>query len=181
MRRADKVQAASLNLDILTEDGSEVLQTATIRAVGKGGAHFAASFATPTVPFKLQLRGKTKKNFDFERNSQSIVRPSHVVVRVLYARNELTVAKSGYEFAMFFAYNTGADEKFEFKIKDTSNFKAQYSRSSVRIYQNRLVFFPVRFTATPSAVSGTAENVLVTVTGKTSNVSASYVVSLMVA
>ena len=180
VREADKVHAASLILDILREDGN-VLSSTFVKPVGTSGAHFSASFPTPTVPFKLQLRGKTRKNFDFERRSQSTVHPSHVVVRVLYARNEFTVPKSGYEFTIFSAYNTGATEVFDFKVKDTSPFKAQYSTSPVRINQDRLAFFSVRFTAITSAVPGTAENVLVTVTGQTTKVSASYVVSLMVA
>ena len=175
------MKAGSLDLHILGTEG-EKLRTATVRPAGKSGAHFSASFPTPTVPFKLQLRGKTKGNFDFERNSQSTVLPSHVVVRILYARNDFTVPKAGYEFAMFFVYNSGATENFDFKVKDTSNLKAEYnSKSPVRVYQGRLRTISVRFTATPSAVPGATENVLVTVTGRTSKVSASYVVTLMVA
>lgn len=180
VRAVNKIQPASLNLDIVEEDG-KVLSTASVLPVGTSGAHFSATFSTPTVPFKLQLKGKTKKNFDFERNSQHTVTPSHVVVKVLYARNEFTVPKSGNEFTMFFAYNTGATEVFDFKVKSTSNFKAQSSRSSARIYRDRLAFFSARFTATPSAVRGAADRVLVTVTGRTTHVTASYLVSLMVA
>lgn len=175
------MQTSSLSLEILGEVG-KALKTATVRPVGTGGAHFSASFITPSVPFKLQLKGKTKKNYDFERNSQSTVIPSHVVVRVLYARNEFTVPKSSYEYVMFFVYNTGATEVFDYKVKNTSKLKAQiYSRSSAVVFQNRLAFFAVRFTATPSAVPGAADNVLVTVTGRTTKVSDSHLVSLMVA
>lgn len=180
LRGADKVQAGSLNLDILSADG-KFLNTASVRAVGAGGTHFSASFATPTVPFKMQLNGKTKKNHNFERNSQSTVNPSHVVVRVLYARNEFTVPKSRSEVIWFFIYNTGATEKFKLKVEVTSKFKAQYSTSPIRVYQDRLAFISIRFTAMPSAVPGSAEDVLVTVTGQASKVSASYIVSLMVA
>lgn len=180
LREAGKVQTASLNLEIQSTDG-KVLQTTPIKVIGTSGAHFSAAFPTPKVPFKLQLRGKTKNNFDFERSSQSTVNTSHVVVRALYARNEFTVPKSGYEFAMFFAYNTGATEVFDFKVRDTSNFKARPSRSSVLLRQNRKAVVTVHFTTTPSAVSGAADNVLVTVTGRTSKVSDSSLVNLMVA
>lgn len=179
VRAVNKIQPASLNLDIVGE-GGEVLNTTSVRSVGAGGAHFSATFPTPTVPFKLQLKGKTKKNFDFERNSQHTVTPSHVVVKVLYARNEFTVPKSGNEFTMFFAYNTGPTEEFAFKVKNTSNIEAHYPKSMAHIYRDRMAFFTVRFTATPSAVRGAADRVLVSVTGQTTNVTASYPVSLMV-
>ena len=152
-----------------------------VRPVGTSGAHFAASFPTPMVSFKLQLRGKTNKNFDFERKSKITVHPSHVVVKVLYTQNEFTVPKSENESVMFFAYNTGAPELFDFTVKDTSTFKAYYSRSPVRILQDRFVMFEVYFTATPSAVPGTADTVVVNLTGRTTKVSVSSVVSLMVA
>lgn len=180
VRKADKLQAKSLSLAIVKEDG-KVINTAPVRAVGKSGTHFSATFATPSVPFKLQLRGKTRKNFDFERNSQSTVNPSHVVLRVLYARNEFTVPKSGYEFAVFFVYNTGAAEVFDFKVVNTAAVKAPLPIKPKIIKRNRLAFFTVSFTATSLAVPGATDNMLVTVTGRTTKVSDSYVVSLMVA
>ena len=179
VRATDKIQPASLSLNIVGEDG-EVLNTTSVIPVGTSGAHFSATFSTPSVPFKLQLQGRTKGNFNFQRNSQSTVTPRHVVVKVLYARNEFTVPISGYEFTIFFAYNTGPTEVFDFKVRSTTNFEAQSSRSSARIYRDRMAFFSVRFTATPSAVRGAADRMLVTVTGRTTRVTASYLVSLMV-
>ena len=128
----------------------------------------------------MQLKGKTKKNFQFERNSQSTVEPSHVVVKLMYARNEFTAPKSSYEFAMFLILNSGATEKFKFKIKETVNFKAAYSASPITIYNNGHAVVPVRFTAKSSAVPGSVDDLLVTVTGETSKVTATNIVSLMV-
>ena len=142
--------------------------------------HFSTSFPTPAEAFNMQLKGKTKKNFQFERNSQSTVEPSHVVVKLMYARNQFTAQKSSYEFAMFFILNSGATEKFKFQIKETVNFKAEYSASLITVYQNRYAVVRVRFIAKSSAVPGSVDQLFVTVTGETSKVTARNIVSLMV-
>ena len=179
VRGAEKLQPSSLKLNILSTDGRP-LHTTSLRQVGGDGVHFSASFPTPAEAFNMQLKGKTKKNFQFERNSQSTVEPSHVVVKLLYARNEFTAPKSSYEFAMFFILNSGATEKFKFQIKETVNFKAEYSASLITVYQNRYAVVRVRFIAKSSAVPGSVDQLFVTVTGETSKVTARNIVSLMV-
>ena len=179
VRGAEKLQPSSLKLNILSTDGRP-LHTTSLRQVGGDGVHFSASFPTPAEAFNMQLKGKTKKNFQFERNSQSTVEPSHVVVKLMYARNEFTAPKSSYEFAMFFILNSGATEKFKFQIKETVNFKAEYSASLITVYQNRYAVVRVRFIAKSSAVPGSVDQLFVTVTGETSKVTARNIVSLMV-
>ena len=100
VRGAEKLQSSTLQLYILGTDGRR-LHSNRLRRVGRDGVHFSASFPTPEVPFKMQIKGNTKRNFQFERSSQSTVEPRHVFVKVLYARNEFTAPKSGYEFAIF--------------------------------------------------------------------------------
>ena len=179
VREADKVQSSSLYLNILKEDGS-VLRTASVRPAGtRSGAHFSATFATPSAPFKLQLRGKTKKNFDFERNSKITIQPSYVMVRAIYSGSEFTVPKHTNESVMFLVYNTGVTEMFDVSVEGTTVFNAHYQRSHL-FYQDRLAFIDVYFAASPLAAPGTAEGVLVTVTGRTSKATAKTVVSLMV-
>ena len=179
VRGAEMLQPSSLKLNILSTDGRH-LNTTSLRQVGGDGVHFSASFPTPAEAFSMQLKGKTKKNFQFERNSQSTVEPSHIVVKPLYARNEFTAPKSSYEFAMFFILNSGATEKFKFQIKETVNFKAEYSPSLITVYQNRHAVVRVRFTAKSAAVPGSVDQLLVSVTGETSKVTARNTVSLMV-
>lgn len=179
VRGAEKLQASTLQLYILGTDGRR-LRSTRLRKVGRDGVHFSASFPSPTEAFKMQIKGNTKRNFQFERSSQSTVEPSHVVVKVLYARNEFTAPKSSYEFAMFLIINTGITEEFDFKIKETVNFEVRSSANTTMVYQNRQAVISVRFFAKRSAVPGNAEDLLVTVTGKTSRVTATDIVSLMV-
>ena len=179
VKASDKIRDTSLSLEFLTEDG-KVLSTTSVSPVGKSGAHFSASFSTPTVPFRLKLRGKTKKNYDFERSSRSIVHPSHALVRVLYARHEFTVPIRGRELVIFFVYNSAATEIFDLKVKDSSKFNALVLSSAVRVYKDRSGFFFVYFSAKSTATSGAADNVIVTATGRTSKVSVNHVFSLMV-
>ncbi|KAL9985051.1 hypothetical protein ACROYT_G007408 [Oculina patagonica] len=179
VRATDKIRSTSLNLEILSKDDKVLIKT-TVTPVGTSGAHFLASFSTPTVPFKLKLRGKTKKNFNFERNSANIVHPSRVLVRVLYARSEFTVPIRGRGLVIFFVYNTDATEIFDFKVKDSSTFSATVLRSAVRVYKNRSGFFYAMFTPKSTATSGAADNVLVTATGRTSKVIVNHVFTLMV-
>ena len=179
MRASDKILSTSLNLDILSKDG-KVLNTTSVSSVGTSGAHFSASFSTPAVPFRLKLRGKTKKNFDFERSSHNIVHPSHALVRVLYARHDFTVPILGRALVIFFVYNTGSTEVFNLKVKDSSIFTASVLFSALRVYQNRSGFFFVYFSAKSGATSGAADNVMVTATGQTSKVSVNHVFSLMI-
>lgn len=176
---AEKLQPSTLQLYILGTDGRR-LRSTRLQKVGRDGVHFSASFATPEVPFKMQIKGNTKRDVQFERSSQSTVEPNHVVVKVLYARNEFTAPKSGYEFAMFLIINSGATEEFDFKIKETVNFEVRTSANTTMVYQYRQAVISVRFFAKRSAVPGNAEDLLVTVTGKTSGVTASEIVSLMV-
>ena len=179
VREADKVQSSSLYLNILKEDGS-VLRTASVRPAGtRTTAHFSATFVTPSAPFKLQLRGKTKKNFDFERNSKITIQPSHVMVKAIYSGSEFTVPKHTNELVMFLVYNTGVTEMFDVSVEGTSVFNAHYQRSHL-VYKDRLAFIDVYFSASPLAAPGTAEGALVTVTGRTSKATAKTVVSLMV-
>lgn len=179
VRASDKIRSTSLNLDILSKDG-KVLNTTSVSPAGTSGAHFSASFFTPMVPFRLKLRGKTKKNFDFERSSHNIVHPSHALVRVLYARHEFTVPIRGRALVIFFVYNTGSTEMFDFKVKASSIFTSSVLSSPVRVYKNRSGFFFVYFSANSAATSGAADNVMVTATGQTSRVSVNHVFSLMV-
>lgn len=179
VRAADKIRGSSLNLELLSKD-DKVLNTTSISPVGASGAHFSASFSTPTVPFKLKLRGKTKKNFDFDRNAPNIVYPSRALLRVLYARSEFTVPIHGRGLVIFFVYNTDSTEIFDFKVKDSPTFNAFIVRSAVRVYKNRSGFFYARFTANSTTTSGTADDVLVSATGRRSNVTVSHVFSLMV-
>ena len=179
VRHADKIQPSSLFLNILKEDGS-VLRTASVRPTGTtSGAHFTATFATPSAPFKLQLRGRTKKNFKFERNSETTVQPSNVMVKALYSGSEFTVPKYNNESIMFFVYNTGPTEIFDVSVEGTSMLNAHYRRPLL-IYQDRLAIINVYFTASPLAVPGTAESVIVTVTGRTLKAISRTVVTLMV-
>ena len=179
MREAGKIQSSSLYLNILKEDGS-VLRTASVRPAGtRTRAHFSATFVTPSAPFKLQLRGKTKKNFDFERNSKISIQPSHVMVKAIYSGSEFTVPKHTNESVMFLVYNTGVTEMFDVSVEGTTVFNAHYQRSHL-VYKDRLAFIDVYFSASPLAAPGTAEGVLVTVTGRTSKATAKTVVSLMV-
>jgi len=177
VKASDKIDGSSLGLDLLSKDG-KVLSTTSVSPLGTSGAHFSASFSTPTVPFRMKLRGKTKKNFDFERSSRNIVHPSHALVRVLYARHEFTVPVRGRELVIFFVYNTGATEYFKLEVKDSPKFNASVLYSTVRVYKNRSGFFYVYFSA--KSTPGTADNVIVTATGQSSKVSVNHVFSLMV-
>ena len=179
MREADKIQSSSLYLKILKEDGS-VLRTASVRPTGtRSRAHFSATFVTPSAPFKLQLRGKTKKNFNFERNSKITIQPSHVMVKAIYSGSEFTVPKHTREPVTFLVFNTDVTEMFDVSVEATSVFNAHYQRSHL-VYQDRLAIIYAYFTASPLAAPGKAEGVLVTVTGRTSKATAKTVVSLMV-
>ena len=178
VRQADKIQSSSLFLNILKEDGS-VLRSASVRPAGTSGEHFLATFATPSAPFKLQLRGRTKKNFQFERSSETTVQPSHVTVKALYSRSEFTVPKYNNESIMFFVYNTGPTEIFDVSVEGTSMLNAHYRRP-VLVYQDRLAIIDVYFTASPLAVPGTVESVIVTVTGQTLKAISKTVVTLMI-
>ena len=179
MREADKIQSSSLYLKILKEDGS-VLRTVSVRPTGtRSRAHFSATFVTPSAPFKLQLRGKTKKNFNFERNSKITIQPSHVMVKAIYSGSEFTVPKHTREPVTFLVFNTDVTEMFDVSVEATSVFNAHYQRSHL-VYQDRLATIDVYFSASPLATPGTEEGVLVTVTGRTSKATAKTVVSLMV-
>ena len=179
MREADKIQSSSLYLKILKEDGS-VLRTVSVRPTGtRSRAHFSATFVTPSAPFKLQLRGKTKKNFNFERNSKITIQPSHVMVKAIYSGSEFTVPKHTREPVTFLVFNTDVTEMFDVSVEATSVFNAHYQRSHL-VYQDRLAIIYAYFTTSPLAAPGNAEGVLVTVTGRTSKATAKTVVSLMV-
>ena len=179
MRASDRIRSTPLSVDILSEDGT-VLNTTSVSPVGTSGAHFSALFYTPTVPFRLRLRGKTKRNFDFERSSRNIIHPSHVLVGVLYTRGEFTVPIRGRELVTFFVYNTASPETFEFKVKESLVFDALVSIPAVRVHKNRSGFFFVYFSAKSTATSGAADNVIVTATGRTSKVTVNHMFSLMV-
>ena len=179
MREADKIHSSSLYLNILKEDGS-VLRTVSVRPIGtRSRAHFSATFVAPSAPFKLQLGGKTKKNFNFERNSKITIQPSHVMVKAIYSGSEFTVPKHTREPVTFLVFNTDVTEMFDVSVEATSVFNAHYQRSHL-VYQDRLATIDVYFSASPLAATGTEAGVLVTVTGRTSKATAKTVVSLMV-
>ncbi|KAL9960335.1 hypothetical protein ACROYT_G033781 [Oculina patagonica] len=177
---ADKLDAMSLDVDLLSKDGNS-LGKASAKPVGTSGAHFSASFTPPLVPFRLVLKGKTKKGNKFERSSHSIVTPSNVLIRVLYAKEEYTVPAKGNGYVMFIVYNNGPSEVFDVNVKDTEKFKASLLRPTITVRKGRTSFFSVSFTAKSPATPGGTDAVLVTVTGKTSKVTAAHVVTLMVA
>ena len=80
---------------------------------------------------------------------------------------------------MFFVYNTGPTEIFDVSVEGMSMLNAHYRRPLL-IYQDRLAIIKVYFTASPLAAPGTAESVIVTVTGRTLKAISRTVVTLMI-
>lgn len=176
---ADKISKTSLSLDLMSMDERR-LGTAAVTPHGSSGAHFSATFTPPSAPFKLKLKGMTKKGYSFERNSHKTVHPSHALIRVLYARNEYTIPAGGSGFVMFVVYNTGATEIFDIKVKDRLKYVAHLRRTSITVRQGRKSFFSVTFKAPSSAPRGGSDEVLATITGRTSKKTVGHVVRLMV-
>ena len=176
---ANKINSKSLSLDLMSMDGRR-LGTTTVTPHGTSGAHFSASFTPPSAPFKLKLKGKTKKGFTFERNSHNTVRPSHALIRVLYARNEYTIPAGGRGFVMFVVYNTGSTETFDIKVKDRLKYVARLRRTAITVRKGRKSFFSFTFKAPSSAARGGSDEVLATITGRTSKKTVGHVVRLMV-
>ena len=177
---AAKIDGSSLAIVLLSTDGKP-LGTAPVKPVGTSGAHFSASFTPPSVPFRLMLKGKTKKGNQFERNSHTVAKPSTVLVRVLYAKEEYTVPAKGNGLVMFIVHNNGPTDVFDIDVKDTEKFQTTLTRSTITVRKGRTSFFSVRFKAKSLASPGGTDAVLVTVTGKTSKTTAGHVVTLMVA
>ena len=160
-------------------DGNR-LGTATVTPHGTSGAHFSASFTPPSEPFKLKLKGTTKKGYAFVRNSHTTVHPSHALIRVLYARNEYTIPAGGSGFVMFVVYNTGPTEIFDIKVKDRLKYVAHLRRTHITVRQGRKSFFSATFKVPSSAARGGSDEVLATITGRTSKKTVGHVVRLMV-
>lgn len=163
----------------MSKDGKR-LGTTTVTPRGTIGAHFSASFIPPSVSFKLRLRGKTQKGYNFERNSHNVVHPSHALIRVLYARNEFILPAGGSGFVVFVVYNNGPTEIFDVKVKDRLKYVSHLRRTSITVRQGRKSFFSVTFSAPSSAERGKGEEVLATITGHTSKKTVGQVVRLMV-
>ena len=177
--KAKKINNKDLNLDLMNQDG-KFLGTATLTLHGTSGAHFSASFIPPSVSFKLRLRGKTQKGYNFERNSHNVVHPSHALIRVLYARNEFILPAGGSGFVMFVVHNTGPTEIFDIKVKDRLKYVNHLRRTSITVRQGRQNFFSVTFRAPSSAERGKGDEVLATITGRTSKKTVGQIVRLMV-
>ena len=156
------------------------LGTANVIPQGTSGAHFSASFTPPSVPFNLKLRGTTKKGYSFERNSHSTVHPSHVLIRVLYATNDYTIPVAGSGFVMFAVHNTGPTEVFDIKVKDRLNSRVHLPRNFITVHGGSTSFFSVILNAPSSAARGESDEVLATITGRTSGKTVGHVVKLMV-
>lgn len=176
---ANKINSGSLSLDLMSMYGRR-LSTAYVTPHGTSGVHFSASFTPPSEPFKLKLRGTTKKRNAFERNSHNTVHPSHSLIRVLYARNEYTIPAGGTGFVMFVVHNTGPTEIFDINIKDRLKFVARLRRNFITVRQGRTSFFSAIFRAPSSATRGENDEVLATITGRTSGKTVGHVVKLMV-
>ena len=159
----------------------KLLGTAPVKPVGTSGAHFSASFTPPSVDFKLMLKEKTKKGNQFERNSHSVAKPSTLLIRVAYAKEECTVPAKGNGFVMFIVHNNGPTEVFDIHAKDTEKLQSTLTRSTITVRKGRTSFFSVSFKAKSPASPGGTDAVRVTVTGKTSKTTANQVVTLMVA
>lgn len=176
---AEKINKNALHLDWTNNEGKR-FGTVPLVPRGKGSAHFSASFTPPSSPFKLKLRGKTKRGYSLERSSRRIVHPSHALIRVLYAKNEFTVPAGGRGFVLFVVYNTGPTEKFDIKIKNTMGFVHNLRRSSILVRRGRKSYFSVTFRAGSAAKRGKAGEVLATIKGQTSKKTVGQVVRLMV-
>ena len=174
---ANKINKNSLSLDLMSMD-ERGLKTAAVTSHGSSGAHFSATFTPPAEPFKL--KGMTNKGYNFERLSRNAVHASHALIRVLYARNEYTIPAGGNGFVMFVVYNTGATEIFDIKVKDRLKYVAHLRRSYITVRQGRKSFFSVSFKAPSSAPRGGSDEVLATITGRTTKKTVGHVVRLMV-
>ena len=81
---------------------------------------------------------------------------------------------------MFVVYNTGATEIFDIKVKDRLKYVTHLRRTSITVRQGRESFFSVKFMAPSSAPRGGSDEVLATITGRTSKKTVGHVVRLMV-
>jgi hypothetical protein len=175
---ADKVKTSSLGLSLLDKNGNHIKNSFSFIPQGKGGVHFLATFSPPLVPFKLLLKGKTKKGYPFKRNSRTIIQAKSAALTLLYTRHDQTIPAGGKSYAYLILHNAGKAERFKITVRDKLGYVKSHTKGKhVRRRGTKTIVVRVR---AGSGDKGKTDTVFISATGTTSNVVVSYVLNMLV-
>lgn len=177
----DKVDPASLRLQIVTASGSVVRN---LNLSSNDNVHYEVSFTPPATAFKLKLLGVTQKGFAFERLSRRFIQPSTAFLRGRYASNDFTLPLNSLTLIQFEICNFGPSERFEVLVrKDWMNYVSQPSAGSQRptlVGKGRCVALFLRARATRVADVHKTNTVILIVKGQSSGIVLSRLMRLFV-
>ena len=179
---ADKIRANTLSLELVDSKTGRQISKATVKPRGTTGAHFVSSFVPPPrSTFRLVLKGKTKRGYDFRRMSRNIIKPKTALIRITYARNDFTIPRGSRSFVVFVVHNVGPTEVFDIFIEDRLGFRVRKGRRSVLVRQGAKRMLSVWFKAPPGAELGKSNSVVLSITGRKSRVRSGQIINLIVA
>ncbi|XP_031568684.1 von Willebrand factor A domain-containing protein 7-like isoform X4 [Actinia tenebrosa] len=158
----EKTRKNSVVLELITKYGKHIRDLQL--TPDSRGVRYTATFTPPSRPFKLKIKGTTKRGNPFERISRSIVEPKHVQLRVLHSANDFTLRRGTSSTVTFHLYNSAnVNKRVKINVKDRLGY-ARINGLKVRtIRRGRWAFFSVLFRTPMSAAIGTCDTAFISV------------------
>jgi hypothetical protein len=161
---ADKVHRQTVKLELITKH-NEHIRDVNLTSNDTHGVHYTATFAPPSRPFKLKIKGITTNSNPFERISHNILEPKTVLLGVFYCRTENTIRRGGVSTTVFRLHNPAhVDKAIVIKVRDRQGFARPIRRASRTIRRGRMGYFSVSFKAPTDTAVGTSDTATIIVT-----------------
>ena len=170
----DKILPSTYELAVVDKETLSILFKCKVRQHGKQRDRFHSEFKVPVTDFKLLLRGKTQMRIPFQRLSH-VIKPSYAFVHHLSAPRGYEVSHTSSNPMIFAVHTYLRRERFDISVypKDAVVRQSKYAT----VIPGRASLFIIRFKAAKAAKIGNRQNCIVTVTGKTSGLTAKIHIS----
>ena len=116
---APYITNTSLAIQLVNEAGVPILKANLTKEASE---LYTARFSPPSFPFRLQLSGKTKQGFPFQRVTPEKVRAKPAVIRIVTGKDDMRFQLGNTLYILFKIYNVGRSEAFDIDIKDNVGF-----------------------------------------------------------
>ncbi len=156
---------ASLEVDILDRHGATLSSGVKLQMLG--GGSFEAKLLAPTQKFKIALKGRTKRNYEFKRLSNRFSEAQSAVMVVVSAGEEFTASVSGGGSKIIaYMYNQEDADQFTFQgVANYGSISADTASVTIQKASNTTVEFTYRLHSSASLHVGKTDTVVLKAIG----------------
>ena len=189
----ESVRSDSLTLDVVDKTDRVIFSNLALQRNPAKSVIFNTTIRGNTKPFKLKLKGKTRRGFSFQRLSSTLVTPKAVHIRFLYSSEEFVLKRGQKTFitleilkmgAMLSGKARGSSLTFSMKTRlGKASFGTNLGnigKDITRIVRRRTYIRVFYKTPKEAIYYGKSDTLFVRVTGKQQSEEASASINILI-